>query len=133
MIGTDPAETADALDQKAEFAAAELMRDLDSRLTQTEAENSRLREALAQAGAEHQPESPAVARRTVEFFLQTQQTDGPWESSGFMDDRKRAEQRLATRRKNMPDLEHRLVRRTTTVAVEVLDDTADRAEGGTPQ
>jgi len=39
MIGIDPEETAQALDDHAEFAAAELMRSLD-------AENSRLRVRL---------------------------------------------------------------------------------------
>lgn len=39
MIGIDPGETADALDAKAEFAAADLMREMD-------AENSALRVRL---------------------------------------------------------------------------------------
>lgn len=47
MIGIDPDETADALDDHGEFAGAELMRDLDSRLTQKEAEVTRLRQVIA--------------------------------------------------------------------------------------
>ncbi|WP_345633776.1 hypothetical protein [Streptomyces lacrimifluminis] len=47
MIGIDAEETAQALDSHAEFAAAELMRDLDSRLTQAQAEVGRLRQVIA--------------------------------------------------------------------------------------
>lgn len=47
MIGIDAEETAQALDDHAEFAAAELMRDLDSRLAQAQAESSRLRQVIA--------------------------------------------------------------------------------------
>ncbi|MGW7505961.1 hypothetical protein ACWGIR_31175 [Streptomyces albidoflavus] len=47
MIGIDPSETADALDGHAEFAAAELMRELDSRLTETKTQVTRLRQIIS--------------------------------------------------------------------------------------
>jgi signal transduction histidine kinase len=47
MIGIDAEETAQALDDRAEFAAAELMRELDSQLTQKGAEVARLRQVIA--------------------------------------------------------------------------------------
>ncbi|RZF02928.1 hypothetical protein [Streptomyces albidoflavus] len=47
MIGIDPGETADALDDHAEFAAAELMRELDSRLTETKTQVTRLRQIIS--------------------------------------------------------------------------------------
>lgn len=46
-IGNDPADTADALDAKAEFAAADLIRDLDKRLSKTRGEVEYLRKVIA--------------------------------------------------------------------------------------
>ncbi|MGX1632742.1 hypothetical protein ACWGUL_01590 [Streptomyces albidoflavus] len=47
MIGIDPAETADALEDHGEFAGAELMREMDSRLTEKQAEVTRLRQIIS--------------------------------------------------------------------------------------
>ena len=62
-------------------------------------------------------------RQTVEYFLQSQQPDGTWESaSSFSTDLDFAAARLAARREKMPDLTLRLAERTTTVAVRALPD-----------
>jgi hypothetical protein len=61
--------------------------------------------------------------RVVEFFLQTQQPDGSWnDSSSRMDDVEWARERLATRRVKMPQWEHRIVWRATSVSGGVLAD-----------
>jgi hypothetical protein len=61
----------------------------------------------------------ADRRQTVEYFLQTRQPDDTWEgSSSFMTDPDEAQRRLAIRLDKMPQFEHRLTRRTTTVVVE---------------
>ncbi|GHC28822.1 MULTISPECIES: hypothetical protein [Streptomyces rochei group] len=62
-------------------------------------------------------------RQTVEYFVQSQQPDGTWESaSSFSTDLDFAAARLAARREKMPDLTLRLAERTTTVAVRALPD-----------
>ncbi|MFF9271113.1 hypothetical protein [Streptomyces rochei] len=61
--------------------------------------------------------------QTVEYFVQSQQPDGTWESaSSFSTDLDFAAARLAARREKMPDLTLRLAERTTTVAVRALPD-----------
>jgi hypothetical protein len=61
----------------------------------------------------------------VELFLQCQEPGGAWETAGIAmdDDVPYAIERLARRRRMMPDFQHRVVRRTTTVttAEEVID------------
>lgn len=47
MIGIDWGETADALDNKSQHAAADLMREMGANLTREEAENARLRKVIA--------------------------------------------------------------------------------------
>lgn len=60
-------------------------------------------------------------RETVEYFVQSQQPDGTWESaSGPTHDLAFAAQRLAARHRMMPDLVLRLAERTTTVNVRAL-------------
>ena len=62
-------------------------------------------------------------RQTVDYFVQSQQPDGTWESaSSFSTDLDFAAARLAARRERMPDLTLRLAERTTTVAVRALPD-----------
>lgn len=63
---------------------------------------------------------PSV-QRTVEYFLQCQQPDGAWENASSAmadDDPGYPIERLAKRRKSMPQFEHRVVRRTTVVTTE---------------
>lgn len=61
--------------------------------------------------------------RVVEFFLQTQQPDGSWnDSSSRMNDVEWARERLATRRVKMPQWEHRIAWRATSVSSGVLAD-----------
>ena len=65
-------------------------------------------------------------RQTVEYLVQSQQPDGTWEqSSSTSTDPEFIVERLAARRRMHPDFERRIVRRTTTVVIEV-------AAGGTP-
>jgi hypothetical protein len=60
---------------------------------------------------------------TVEYFVQSQQPDGAWESaSSFSTDLTCAAERLAARRRMMPDLVLRLAERTTKVSVQALPD-----------
>lgn len=61
-----------------------------------------------------------TVRRTVDLFLQSREPDGAWEiaSSAMDDDVDYAVKRLGRRREHMPNFEHRLVRRTTTVTTE---------------
>ena len=47
LIGIDPAETADALDDHAEWAAANLMRELDSRIREEQVKVMRLHKIIA--------------------------------------------------------------------------------------
>jgi hypothetical protein len=62
-------------------------------------------------------------RETVEYFVQSQQPDGTWESaSSFSADPTFAAERLAARRRMMPDLVLRLAERTTKVSVQALPD-----------
>jgi hypothetical protein len=62
-------------------------------------------------------------RETVEYFVQSQQPDGAWESaSSFSTDLTFAAERLAARRRMMPDLVLRLAERTTRVSVQALPD-----------
>ncbi|MER5584073.1 hypothetical protein ABT090_20875 [Streptomyces asoensis] len=62
-------------------------------------------------------------RETVEYFVQSQQPDGTWESAGGpTDDLAFAGERLASRRRMMPDFVFRLAERTTAVNVRALPD-----------
>lgn len=59
-------------------------------------------------------------RVVVEYYTQTQQPDGTWaNSSGRTEILEAAENLLAGVRRRVPDAEHRLARRTTSVIVEV--------------
>jgi hypothetical protein len=70
-----------------------------------------------------------AAQQTIDYYLQTRQPDGSWtDSSSRMDDLEWARDRLATRRQTMPQWEHRIAWRATSVAMGVLD--AD--EGAAP-
>jgi hypothetical protein len=62
-------------------------------------------------------------RETTEYFVQSQQPDGTWESaSDYSTDLAFAADRLAARRRMMPDLTLRIAERTTTVIVRSLPD-----------
>jgi hypothetical protein len=62
-------------------------------------------------------------RETVEFLTQTQQPDDSWEfSSGATRVLEAAGSLLASLRRRMPEFEHRLAQRTTTVVVQPLAD-----------
>jgi hypothetical protein len=62
-------------------------------------------------------------RETEEWGIQTFQPFGEWEqSSGFWEDLEYARDMLARRRRNRPDDRTRMVKRTTTVIVEVVDE-----------
>lgn len=63
-------------------------------------------------------------RRTiVEYYAQTQQPDGTWvDSSGRTTILEAAENLLVGVRRRVPDAEHRLARRVTSVAVEAQKD-----------
>ncbi|MEU8473729.1 hypothetical protein [Streptomyces hygroscopicus] len=65
-----------------------------------------------------------ITHRTVEYLLQTRQPDDTWEiSSSGTNTPDRAQERLAQRRQRMPQFEHRIAKRTFTVAIEPYPDT----------
>ncbi|MFF4791850.1 hypothetical protein ACFY2M_19275 [Streptomyces sp. NPDC001276] len=65
-------------------------------------------------------------RTTVEYYAQTQQPDGTWvDSSGRTTVLEAAESLLAGVRRRVPDAEHRLARRTTSVIVEAQQNGAE--------
>ncbi|MER6367116.1 hypothetical protein ABT255_01840 [Streptomyces mirabilis] len=69
------------------------------------------------------PDSETGHRKSVEYFVQSQQPDGTWEcGSGYSTDLAFAADRLTARRRIMPDLTLRLAERTTTVVVRALPD-----------
>ncbi|MFF4489466.1 hypothetical protein ACFY0F_23705 [Streptomyces sp. NPDC001544] len=85
-----------------------------------EAIHERVKELAAEAQQQPATETPG-RRETVEYFVQSQQPDGTWEQAGGVTtDPEFAAQRLAARRKMMPDLELRIAERTTTVNVRAL-------------
>ncbi|WP_042174679.1 hypothetical protein [Streptomyces sp. NBRC 110035] len=69
----------------------------------------------------------AERRTTVEYYAQTQQPDGTWvDSTSRTTILEAAQSLLAGVRKRVPDTEHRLARRTTTVTIETRQDGAQR-------
>ncbi|TMU98075.1 hypothetical protein [Streptomyces sp. DASNCL29] len=74
-----------------------------------------------------------LTHQTVEYLLQTRQPDDTWEvSSGAMDAPDWAEERLVQRRERMPQFEHRIAKRTFTVAIEPYPDTAPDSRTDSP-
>ncbi|MFI5753108.1 hypothetical protein ACIBBE_46600 [Streptomyces sp. NPDC051644] len=68
---------------------------------------------------EKQPDPPVGT--TVEYFLQTQQPDESWEQSSSSEGRVFwAADRLMKMRRRMPQFEHRIVQRTTSVRVQPI-------------
>lgn len=69
------------------------------------------------------PDRETGPRKSVEYFVQSQQPDGTWEcGSSYSTAPAFAADRLAARRRMMPDLTLRLAERTTTVVVRALPD-----------
>ncbi|MFF4479485.1 hypothetical protein ACFY1A_21035 [Streptomyces sp. NPDC001520] len=74
-----------------------------------------------------------LTHRTVEYLLQTRQPDGTWEvSSSGTDTPGCAQQRLERHRERMPEFEHRIARRTFTVAIEPYPDTDPDSPADSP-
>ncbi|MFF5670288.1 hypothetical protein ACFY8S_09145 [Streptomyces hygroscopicus] len=74
-----------------------------------------------------------LTHRTVEYLLQTRQPDDTWEvSSSGTNTPDRAQERLAQRRQRMPQFEHRIAKRTFTVAIEPYPDTGPDSRTDSP-
>lgn len=114
------ADRAAVLREAADFVRGLLL--TGTSITTAELEIELRRMADETATTEKQAGAPG-RRQTVEYFVQSQQPDGTWESaSSFSTDLDFAAARLAARREKMPDLTLRLAERTTTVAVRALPD-----------
>lgn len=99
----------------------------DSRLVAPHGPHSPSGDPEVGAGRDRAPQSRTddrIAHRTVEYLIQTRQPDDTWEiSSGGMDAPDWAQERLLQRRERMPQFEHRIAIRTTTVTIEPHQDT----------
>lgn len=72
---------------------------------------------------------PDTYQRTVEYFVQCQQPDETWaQCSSSIIEPARVVEQLAAQRRNRPELEFRISRRTTTSVIEVV---VPVAEAGT--